>query len=390
MTKPLSTEEKVVVASVISAALAGILFFGFGSKIFSGFSNDSESNTTALASGSGGGEYEARIAELESRIETLKDNSYDEKTIAGLEAELKKQNLELEDGSGTSEEKVAGLKAKIAKLSGASITDGGDPSKISELTSELELAEGSREELASQLSAMSTASKSKTDQLAKQIQSLKADNQSLTAQLGKLKSTAMAPVKTTPNVDKDTAAKMNTLLETTTSQKDQIAKQSKQITELTAQINQFKAAKNVFVESVDDLPEKAKSLLADLNTLEGKSEEEVQAAYAQYLTKHGATAKKRIKFRSGSSSITGSDRNEIAQLTQAADKNTYFFIVGYADQSGTAQSNKKLSSARSTSVAKELAAKAQGFQSAQAVYLGQTNRFGASAENRVVEIWEIK
>ena len=391
MSKALKTEEKVVVVTVIGATLAGILFFGFGSKIFSDFSKDSDTHPAALTSSAGDQDDKARITELENRIETLKDNSADKKTIAELQSQLNAQEKKAKNNLESSQDEVASLKAQIADLSGSSTPSSRDSSKISALTSELELAEGNREELTTKLSAMSSASQGKTDQLTEQINTLKNDNSKLTTQLSELKSdTAMASVKTTPNVDRDTASKMNQLLETTTAQKAQIANQKTKIVQLSAQVNQFKAAKNIFVESVDDLPENAKNLLADLNTLEGKSEADVQTAYSQYLTKHGATAKKRIKFSSGSSSINANDRNDIAQLTQAADENTYFFIVGYADQSGSAQSNKKLSSARSISVAKELSAKAQGFQSAQAVYLGQTNRFGASAENRVVEIWEIK
>jgi len=72
------------------------------------------------------------------------------------------------------------------------------------------------------------------------------------------------------------------------------------------------------------------------------------------------------------------------ELTNSAGDNSYFLIVGYADKSGSASSNQKLSSKRSTAVATSLVAEAKGLQSAQAVYLGQTDRFGPASENRVV------
>jgi len=388
MSKPTSTEEKVVVTGAI---VAGLIFFGFVTKTCQNpFDRSEETDATiaALGSSADNSEDEARIAELESRIETLRENSDDQKTIADLEDKLAAQEKKVQVSSGAAEEQVEGLEDRIAELSGSSAEAGGT-SQVSDLDAKLKLSESNREELAAKLSAMSTAASGETDQLAARVKALGDDNEKLANELSKMKS-GMPPVKMTPNVDKDMAGKMKGLMETTNSQKELIEKQKGQIVELGAQLNQLKAAKNVFVESADDLPDKAKGLFADLNTLEGKSEDEVQAAYAQYLEKHGATAKERIQFRSGSSALTEDDRKKIASLTEEADKNSYFFIVGYADQSGNAAGNKKLSSARSTSVAKELAKSAKGFQSAQAVYLGQTNRFGASAENRVVEIWEIK
>jgi len=227
------------------------------------------------------------------------------------------------------------------------------------------------------------------DKLSEKVKNLNQDNKGLAKELSKTKE-QLKNMRASLKDGNSAAAKLGELEEATKSQKAMIKKKNNQIAGLSAQINKLKAAKNVFVESADDLPGAARALFADLKTLEGKSEAEVQTAYASYVAKHGATAKKRIKFKSGSSNVSDNYKKEIAELTEAAGDNTYFFIVGYADQTGTAASNKKLSSSRSTSVAKELGSRAKGLQSAQAVYLGQTDRFGASSENRVVEIWEIK
>ncbi len=169
----------------------------------------------------------------------------------------------------------------------------------------------------------------------------------------------------------------------------QLQAKDQRIKTLLANINQLKAANNVFVRSADQLPKNAQGLFADLKTLEGKSQNEINAAYSNYLNKYGATAKARIKFATGSSNVSAADLAKIKALTAAAGENAYFLIVGYADLTGSAASNQKLSSKRATSVAKELGKVSKGFQAAQAVYLGQTGRFGPASENRVVEIWQI-
>jgi len=406
MTKPLTTEEKIVLAAILGACVAALLLFGLNKAGFNpfglfqdrGFQDRGTSGLTHTPGSASdqspsahGDDKVAKITELENQVQSLKAASPNAEKIAGLEAQLESERRQAQALAGNSEKTIKELKARLAKISGSSAsTELGvaGSAQFSELTEKLGLAEAKNEELDAQLNTLSSSAKGENSALSDKLTELQSENQKLSAQLAEMK--AAPPVKITPNVDQDTASKMSALMETKSAQETQIAKQRSQISELSAQVNQLKAAKNIFVESTDDLPEKAKGLFNDLQSLEGKPEAEVQAAYRDYLSKHGATTKKRIKFASGSSALTSRDREAIAALTQAADKNTYFLIVGYADQAGSAASNRKLSSARSTSVAKELASKAKGFQSAQAVYLGQTERFGASSENRVVEIWEIQ
>jgi len=56
------------------------------------------------------------------------------------------------------------------------------------------------------------------------------------------------------------------------------------------------------------------------------------------------------------------------------------------DKQGSAADKQKLSLSRSIKVVKKLVISTKGFQSVQAVYLRQTDRFGAPSENRVVEM----
>ena len=256
------------------------------------------------------------------------------------------------------------------------------------------MAQSENEELTNKLNAMSSASVADSDdgevaKLTDKVKNLDQDNKKLAGQLTQSRN-KLKELRASADAGGDLSAEVDKLTEEVKKNKQLIAKKNGQIADLSAHINQLKAANKMFAESADDLPKSAQGLLGDLNKLEGKSAAEVQAAYEEYVSKHGATARKRIKFSTGSSSVSEADKAEIAQLTQAAGKNAFFLIVGYADQQGSAAGNKKLSSARSVSVAKELGASAKGFQSTQAVYLGQTARFGPSSENRVVEIWEIK
>ena len=409
MSNTTSTKEKVVVGGALAG---GLIFFGFLTNTCQNpldhFRN-TKAAAPAVAVVNDGGDYEARITELEERIQVLKDNSADEKTIGDLEARLSNQKAMAASAKESYETNVSGLEARIKDLSSSAPVEAspvmadtsvsGDvaalTAKVKGLSVDLDSSKKSNLDLTEKLKAMamaggaSTGSAEDAAKLAEKVKNLNADNKKLANQLSK-KNAEMKEFKAAMKDGDKMATKMDELNDSVKTYEAQITKKNGQIADLSAHINKLKAAKNVFVDSADDLPQAAKALLADLNTLEGKSEAEVEAAYGQYVNKHGATAKKRIKFSSGSSSLSDADKKEIALLTQAAGKNTYFFIVGYADEKGSAASNKKLSSARSTSVAKELGISAKGFQSAQAVYLGQTGRFGPSAENRVVEIWEIK
>ena len=414
MSKETSTKEIVVGGALVG----GLIFFGVLTNNCQGPLDFLKGKEVVSGQSLVNGEKDLKqtVIALEEQIEDLKDNSTDEKIIGDLKARLVNERAQsagkltsLNERNEDLESEVQVLKAKtqlIAGSQGASqvveeIT-GEDlsafKSEMDTLRADLTKAELENQKLSKHLSLVSRSEQppvvdqKSVNKLKEHVELLETKNQELTNKLNHA-SKKMQEANAN-NVANSDLAEMNTkisdLSELNKQQKAQLNLKNGQIAELSAHVNKLRAAKNVFVESANDLPQAAQRLFADLKTLEGKSQDEVDAVYAQYVSKHGALAKKRIKFSSGSSSLSDNDRKEIAQLTSGAGNNAYFFIVGYADQSGDAAGNKKLSSARSTSVAKELGVSAKGFQSAQAVYLGQTDRFGAPSENRVVEIWEIK
>ncbi len=406
-----STTDKVVVGG---ALVGGLLFFGFlTNTCTSPFSkgdaivgNDSKDTPAAIIQG-GTSNNDDRVADLQTQMNALKlknagltelekDNEALRAAIVGKtkshgeaknlwDAQLRK----LQNQLNNSNESTNKLQEKLAAMSSKGST--GLEGKINELSGELELSKTKNKDLRKQIEAMSvapaaspnTAIPAKMEVLNGTIKDLKSKNNALTADVKKLN----AQIKMTGTRDNKGNAAMKARI---TKLSETLADKDAQANKLKAQINQLKASKNIFVKSTDDLPKTAQTLFADLKTLEGKSAEEVKTAYQQITKKNNSEDKARIRFRSGKSNLTDAEKTKIANLTQAAGENSYFLIVGYADKTGSAAANQKLSSARSISVAKELASKAKGFQAAQAVYLGQTDRFGPASENRVVEIWEIK
>ena len=66
--------------------------------------------------------------------------------------------------------------------------------------------------------------------------------------------------------------------------------------------------------------------------------------------------------------------------------------VGYASETGNVDKNRTLSSDRATTVAQVYSSAKRPGQFAQAVYLGQTDRFDSHLpeRNQIVEIWHIQ
>ncbi len=143
------------------------------------------------------------------------------------------------------------------------------------------------------------------------------------------------------------------------------------------------------VKSSDDLGSQAKALYARLKEVKGSQNEELVQIYEKINSDLGATSQLRIKFSTGQSEVNADDQARIKVLISQAQEDSLFLAVGYADQSGNASANRALSETRAAKVAKALQGSLENGD-VQAVYLGETDRFGAPAENRVVEIWEIK
>ena len=110
--------------------------------------------------------------------------------------------------------------------------------------------------------------------------------------------------------------------------------------------------------------------------------------YQELETELGTKSAGRIRFLSGKSQSDDAELAKIEKLATASPADSQFLIVGFADRSGSTEGNRRLSSKRAKFVAEQLGKKV-GNARVQAIYIGQTARFGPSAENRVVEIWQI-
>jgi outer membrane protein OmpA-like peptidoglycan-associated protein len=79
-------------------------------------------------------------------------------------------------------------------------------------------------------------------------------------------------------------------------------------------------------------------------------------------------------------------------MVEQVEEGDLIFVVGYASTTGNAESNRVLSSDRATAAAQAVSAVKRPGQMVQAVYIGQTTRFGGSSpeRNQICEIWHIK
>ncbi len=400
-----TTKEKIVVGG---ALVGGILFFGFLTGTCSNplHKLDSGSSSDSTASSSQSNDLSAIDNEVHSQLDTTSADS-EQHYSANLER-LQQENTSLRSKLASALRKQNDSARKLAKLA-----------ENQPITLDQEQLDYAREELQKQIDFYKVEA-SENINLRDQLTSLKSTNTDLKTKIKSMNdrlSKAMANAEKSPadvnnaqlTTDLNSTIKdltkqnaqfqadiqvkninINDLKKTLDAFKTHSMEQNQQIDTLNATLNQLKAQKNVFAKSADDLPDTAKALFTDIKNLEGKSRAEIATAYKNFTKDHQSNAKARIKFSSGKSTLSPEDIAKIKQLTAAAGENAYFLVVGFADKSGSAASNETLSSKRSTAVAKELANNVKGLQAAQAVYFGQTSRFGAAAENRVVEIWQIK
>lgn len=414
-----STKEKVVVAG---ALVGGLIFFGFMtgtcsnplSRLSADTINDDQLNIRSSAN--------TKNEVLRADNTTLQrqlDNVYDEnselkQTIVKFE-KIQQKNMALRAELDDSIRKQKKISARLAEY--AEFSETGRYSDTNSATRNLHQTNLDLQKRIAMLRAQANASAA----LEKSLIELKANNNALNREINEANARLNRPGTDSIETEADelTASdksqelnamikdlsKQNATLEAnlnikeaniqdieqlTANLRENERANNKQIEMLTATINQLKAKNNVFVKSADDLPDSARALYTDIISLEGKSADDISSAYEAISEEHNAVAKSRIQFPSGKSELSEDDIAKIQQLTTAAGENSYFLVVGFADQSGSEASNEKLSSDRSTAVAKQITVSAKGLQAAQAVYLGQTSRFGEPEDNRVVEIWQIK
>ncbi len=147
--------------------------------------------------------------------------------------------------------------------------------------------------------------------------------------------------------------------------------------------------KQIFAKSATDLAPAHSQLFSRLKALEGEDSDTLKKAYSaaeKELNSHAAT---RVYFGTGSVTVKASDVSNIEEIAKTANSGDSFLVVGYASKKGQSDLNRSLSSERATAVAKALLSKLGGKNHVQAVYLGETSRFGPTRKNQVVEIWKI-
>ncbi|MFD0895948.1 OmpA family protein [Luteolibacter ambystomatis] len=152
------------------------------------------------------------------------------------------------------------------------------------------------------------------------------------------------------------------------------------------------APSRLFAASENELLPNAVALFRGLRELEGRSDSEILAAYTGFSQTFGAAVVSNVNFPTGSSTPSPADDDALRAKVRTEPDDGLLLVVGYASKTGNVDDNRTLSSNRATAVANSLdAAKLPG-QKVQAVYLGQTDRFGSSRpeRNQICEVWHIR
>lgn len=147
----------------------------------------------------------------------------------------------------------------------------------------------------------------------------------------------------------------------------------------------------LFASSESELLKDAVQLVRSLRELENKPDSEIATAYSQFGSKLGANVLDKIDFPTGVSDIAPELQDRIVRFPVDAPDNALLLVVGYASETGNVDSNRTLSSERATAVARVLDQMKKPGQRVQAVYLGQTDRFGSKfpERNQISEVWQI-
>ena len=160
---------------------------------------------------------------------------------------------------------------------------------------------------------------------------------------------------------------------------------------LRAELQELRARldKTLFVTR-DNLAPLASKLFAELVALEGSTEDQRKAAYQEIKTTLNARVMETADFATGSAALDSEHESHIENVIAASPDNCFFLVVGYASKTGDSQANRELSRRRATRTASVVNYLKRQTQKVQAVYLGETDRFGPNtSKNQVCEVWEI-
>lgn len=145
----------------------------------------------------------------------------------------------------------------------------------------------------------------------------------------------------------------------------------------------------LFVSS-DQLSPRATKLFSELVRLEGSTGTALRQAYERIGKNLNARPVETMTFKSNSSAIAIEREDHLKKITENALANSFFLVVGYASKTGDLQNNRELSAKRATRAASVVKYLKSAGQDVQAVYLGETSRFGATdGPNQCCEVWEI-
>jgi outer membrane protein OmpA-like peptidoglycan-associated protein len=152
------------------------------------------------------------------------------------------------------------------------------------------------------------------------------------------------------------------------------------------------AKARLFASSESELLPAAVELFRSLRELENLPDSQISSAYSNLALKLGANVLQTLTFATGSSALNPTDTETIRSHVDATPDGDLLLVVGYASETGNVDNNRVLSSDRATATAQMIASIKRPGQLTQAVYLGQTDRFGSRVpeRNQLVEIWHIR
>lgn len=162
--------------------------------------------------------------------------------------------------------------------------------------------------------------------------------------------------------------------------------------ELRAELQKLRAEadRNELFVSSDQLSPPAAKLFAELVRLEANLGASLSQSYERIGQNLNARPVKTMTFEANSSAVAIEHEDHIKKMTSQALGNSFFLVVGYASKTGDFQNNKELSGKRATRVASVVNHLKSAGQDVQAVFLGETSRFGPTdGANQCCEIWEI-
>lgn len=180
--------------------------------------------------------------------------------------------------------------------------------------------------------------------------------------------------------------------------KDDLAALQRRLDETTRAKEFFEArvreleGQRLFARSENELLPAAVELFKRLRTLENQSDLEITKAYSEIGVQLGAGVVKTMTFPTGSAKMNPADEEPVRQILADVADGDMVLVIGYASETGNVDNNRTLSSDRATGVAEFLSASKRPGQQVQAVYMGQTDRFGSRfpERNQCCEVWHIK